>query len=217
MNYSTLKEVYNVDTFEKERKKPKRVKEVDEQRPQLQPARETVCFKDDGARQGQQGDVMPYYDEDLEQYLNVEDFQNAIPYIQSKRLSDPQQKEKGEQHEQGSTDPLVYKKHVAYMIEPVAEPQAVQAPQAVQPVQVAEVVPDKKAVPDTQDAINKSNLFYKNLINIGLFIFVGVLIIFLCDQITEIAINIGMKRTVAILEPYLIDLRERNRNASQGA
>jgi hypothetical protein len=51
--------------------------------------------------------------------------------------------------------------------------------------------------------VDKKDTFYKNLVNIGLFIFIGILIIFLCEQITEIAINIGMKRTLAILEPYI--------------
>jgi hypothetical protein len=50
---------------------------------------------------------------------------------------------------------------------------------------------------------DKKDIFYKNLINIGIFIFIGVLIIFLCDQITEIAVNIGMRKTVLILQPYL--------------
>jgi hypothetical protein len=44
------------------------------------------------------------------------------------------------------------------------------------------------------------------MINIGLYMLVGLLIIFICDQITEIAISIGMKKTVYILEPYLRDI-----------
>ena len=50
----------------------------------------------------------------------------------------------------------------------------------------------------------KKEQFYKNVVNIGIFIFIGILIIFLCDQITEIAIQIGMKRTTMLLEKYLI-------------
>ena len=58
---------------------------------------------------------------------------------------------------------------------------------------------------------NKTNkdLFYKNIINIGLFIFIGIVIILLCDQITEVAINIGMKRTMTMLEPYLEKIKEK--------
>jgi hypothetical protein len=60
---------------------------------------------------------------------------------------------------------------------------------------------------DTKDEVKKdakpTSSFYNNLINIGLFIFIGVIFILLCDQITELAIQIGMKRAVSILEPYL--------------
>jgi hypothetical protein len=36
-----------------------------------------------------------------------------------------------------------------------------------------------------------------------LFIFAGILVMFLCDQLFKLALMIGMKRTVEILEPYL--------------
>ena len=51
---------------------------------------------------------------------------------------------------------------------------------------------------------------YNNYINIGLFIFIGIAIILLCDQISEISINIGMRKTAKILEPILIKLQELN-------
>jgi len=47
------------------------------------------------------------------------------------------------------------------------------------------------------------NVFYNNVVNLGLFVFIGIIIILLCDQITEIAIQIGMKRTMTMLQPYL--------------
>jgi len=56
----------------------------------------------------------------------------------------------------------------------------------------------------SQEAISKSSPnIYNTLINISLFIFIGIVIILLCDQIVELAIQIGMKRTINILQPYL--------------
>jgi hypothetical protein len=58
-----------------------------------------------------------------------------------------------------------------------------------------------------QNAVSdqKSNdtIFYNNIIHIGLFIFIGIVIILLCDQIVELAIQIGMKRTMNMMQPYL--------------
>lgn len=259
MNYSTLKEVYNVDSFEKERKRPKRVKEVEkfEDAPpgasgMQQAPKDTHCFA--GDRPVNEENILPYYDEDLEQYLNVQDFQNAIPYIKSKMLNDTQgyqlqhapqapQASQAQQAQQAhdkqyrsTVDPkFAYQQHVPYVSNVVLPQenrqmqrpqQTQQTQQALYPAHIREMQEEPPAAPVVepvktkemqisdvkQDAMVKSNLFYKNLINIGLFIFVGVLIIFLCDQITEIAINIGMKRTMAILEPYLIDISERKSN-----
>jgi hypothetical protein len=55
----------------------------------------------------------------------------------------------------------------------------------------------------TTENAKKSDDNYSNFLNIALFIFIGIVIILLCDQITELAINLGMKRATEILEPYL--------------
>jgi hypothetical protein len=177
MNYSTLKEAYDVDTFEKKKKK----KHI--------PISDTLATSDEHVKQPAYSDatidvvamtdtepsmhsekkqeniakseIQPYYDEELEQYLNYKDLElvketpvNKIP----------------------ETDVIPYKPLVSEKMHPsFAQP----------------IYTDKK------------DMFYKNLVNIGLFIFIGTLIIFLCDQITEIAISLGMKRTVKLLEPYL--------------
>ena len=57
-----------------------------------------------------------------------------------------------------------------------------------------------------------SKYFYKNLINILLFIFIGILLIYLLDLLTELALHKGMKQTVEILAPLLEELKTlRNR------
>ena len=54
---------------------------------------------------------------------------------------------------------------------------------------------------------NPINNFYKNIINIGLFILIGVFIIFLLDLLTELALHKGMKQTVEVLIPLLEELK----------
>jgi hypothetical protein len=70
----------------------------------------------------------------------------------------------------------------------------------------------KKDDPKKDDESKKSissekksseTIFYNNIINLGLFVFIGIIIILLCDQIAEVAIQIGMKRTINMLQPYL--------------
>lgn len=124
-------------------------------------------------------EIQPFYDEELEQYLNYKEFQQMKegPLNQQATLSPPVQV------------PVHHVQSVATSI-----PVQVQQQQQPQPVY---------SIPPREHISEKKDMFYKNLVNIGLFIFIGVLIIFLCDQITEIAISLGMKRTVQLLEPYL--------------
>jgi len=119
-------------------------------------------------------EIQPFYDEELEQYLNYKEFQ---------------QMKEGPLNQQATLSPPVQVPSVTTSI-----PVQVQQQQQPQPVY---------SIPPHEHISEKKDMFYKNLVNIGLFIFIGVLIIFLCDQITEIAISIGMKRTVQLLEPYL--------------
>ena len=186
MNYSTLKEAYSVDTFERERKSKSKKKHRNET------IRETFSEQDhdeDDTKSVEdikpiekskkvslatnkeildEKTVKPFYDEELEKYLNVNDFQETQPYY-PQTFSD----------ENNMTN-----------FKPVKE----------KPVINKEIQNDIIRPKNTD---NTKDIFYKNLINIGLFILIGIMIIFLCDQITEIAINIGMKKTFELLEPYL--------------
>ena len=186
MNYSTLKEAYSVDTFEREKKSKSKKKHRNET------IRETFSEQDhdeDDTKSVEdikpiekskkvslatnketldEKTVKPFYDEELEKYLNVNDFQETQPYY-PQTFSD----------ENNMTN-----------FKPVKE----------KPVINKEIQSDIIRPKNTD---NTKDIFYKNLINIGLFILIGIMIIFLCDQITEIAINIGMKKTFELLEPYL--------------
>lgn len=61
---------------------------------------------------------------------------------------------------------------------------------------------------ENYDNFNKTNNFYKTLINIAIFILIGIFIIYLLDLLTELALNRGMKRTLDTLLPLLEELKE---------
>jgi len=220
MNYSTLREAYSIDSFEKEKKhkSKKKVKyEIEEFTNDDDNQSDSVLSDEPKPTQDTRGppsqvtpvtpvtpvkqvtpatkpitnavqltNIQPYYDEDLEKYLNINEFKSAdTPYV-------PQ----------------------SYDIPPNASrrlsPASSESVNVVPSVPVVATVPavptvpvaSKKELPQAEKMTPK-DVFYKNIVNIGLFVLIGVLIIFMCDQITEIAINLGMKKTVAILEPYL--------------
>mgnify|MGYP000854015697 CR=1 FL=1 len=61
---------------------------------------------------------------------------------------------------------------------------------------------------ENYENINKTNNFYKTLINIAIFILIGIFIIYLLDLLTELALNRGMKKTLDTLLPLLEELKE---------
>jgi hypothetical protein len=67
---------------------------------------------------------------------------------------------------------------------------------------VAVVKPQEKS--DKSDKSGFSdNYIYNAIFNISILLIIGIAIILLCDQMVELAIQIGMKRAVYILEPYI--------------
>lgn len=181
MNYSTLKEAYSIDSFEKKPKK-KRIK-VDDEDEITYPKTERIEKFDKNDVQSDKSisdsethkqdfvkEIQPYYDEDIEKYLNIDDFNENISYLKKNTPSES----KEIKDEKASN--VEYDKYI--------EPKCIE-------------------ISKKDNSSDSNDTFMKNMINIGLYILVGLLIIFICDQITEIAISIGMKKTVYILEPYL--------------
>jgi len=202
MNYSTLKEAYDIDTFEKKPKNKSSSKKVkieefeEEEEPKIKSSKKEskdirdVKVKDPREareyikdKKNQSNKVQPYYDKDLEQYLNMNEFDNIIDYnINDDNVSDSSSSE------------------LSTSINSVEQPKQYNNTNEI----------DKKPVATASTAViakdyssKKKDIYYKNIINICLFIFIGIIIIFICDQITEIAINIGMKNTIKLLEPYM--------------
>lgn len=60
----------------------------------------------------------------------------------------------------------------------------------------------------TTNKKNYINIFYKNIINIGILVLIGIFIIFLLDLLTELALHKGMKQTVEVLIPLLEELKD---------
>lgn len=185
MNYSTLKEVYDVDTFEREKKKKKKNKNEDNheeseniQQIPIKSSEPIKSFINNNILSSKTlNNVQPYYDEELEQYLNINDSKTLKPII-------------SEQIPKSNNDSEILN---------------LPSPTSLKSSNISEIKQDIQTSKSIHDI--KKEQFYKNLINIGLFIFIGVLIIFLCDQITEIAINIGMKKTMGLLDTYLSEIR----------
>lgn len=169
-----------------------------------------------------QSNIQPYYDEELEKYLNINDFKNITEtqYVPQnfQQTSMPIQQNQTQSSQQlqpvTQTRPFYTSQQIPVQSTQQPTQQPVQSTQQPiqQPIQQSAqqyVQPTQETRAFFSESSTKKDIFYKNLINIGLFALIGILIIFLCDQITEIAINIGMKKTVYILEPFLQELQLR--------
>jgi hypothetical protein len=69
-------------------------------------------------------------------------------------------------------------------------------------VQLPTTIHDAKLIESINENKKTQNIF-NMLINIFIFVFIGILIILLCDYIAEIAIQIGSTKTANTLEPYI--------------
>ena len=69
------------------------------------------------------------------------------------------------------------------------------------PTPTAPAAPAPAQIP--QEKSDKTNYIYNAIFNISILLIIGIAIILLCDQMVELAIHIGMKRVVNILEPFL--------------
>jgi hypothetical protein len=130
-------------------------------------------------RKADMSNVSGYVDDDLEQYLQTKDMK-AAPFIT------PQ-------------SPVERKTPAAEPYDPKSSPfakamdvfkgQMTPAPSASRPV------PSLPQTPRPQP--------WSGVWDMVIFILAGILILFLCEQLFKLAMLIGMKRTVEMLEPYL--------------
>jgi hypothetical protein len=210
-------------------------------------------LKNSGSSNGNGGgdNVMPYYDEDLEQYFNISNLNDEVKYNSNSNTnintympnSNKQSYTNNDtteytnnntmikhgnnllnntsynltpEEKKSAEEAIAYLKSIEEKInknataDPVVSntntgpggfktPQQ-QPPQPPQPTPVATPTP-------TQEKSEKSgfsdNYIYNAIFNIAILLIIGIAIILLCDQMVELAIQIGMKRAVYILEPYI--------------
>lgn len=185
MNYSTLKEAWDIDTFDKEKRtksKSKSEKKLRNDYNDLDKKLEKfeIHKKTEETEETEENDVIivpkkvnnitPFYDKDLEKYLDIND-----------------------------TSPKIEKD--------IEDENTNLTNKVVENFQNIEVINTNRELDNIQnneiEKLKKKNQNNKMYINIFLFLFIGIVIIFICEQITEIAINIGMKSCIKILKPYL--------------
>jgi hypothetical protein len=194
--------------------------------------------------------IEPYYDEDLENYLNLEDFENEEydktyeNYIKRQLINKKYDLQTQNTFNFNPEDFILIPKK---KFETKLKSQSIQEQniETLDPITELPSIPKntevKKIAQETNIAVpienspivnnilkdntkegyinydiyknsnnnnnNNINIFYKNLINIGLFILIGVFIIFLLDLLTDLAFHKGMKETVNILLPLIEELK----------
>jgi len=173
-------------------------------------------------------EIQPYYDEDLEQYFDINNLTNDINYKSSSSSKFmPNSNNIGyandntgyyKNAQNGESDDLL--KTENYNLTEEDKKNALNALNVLKNIE--EKIKKNEKKQDIENNVNQTVIeqndkkieqiinstssytkIYNILINIALFIFIGIVIILLCDQIVELAIQIGMKKTVNILEPYL--------------
>lgn len=201
--------------------------------------------------------VMPYYDEDLEQYFNISNLNDEVKYNSNSNSSYMPNANKQSyvnndtaeytnnntmikhgnnllnntsynltpEEKKSAEEAIAYLKSIEEKItknkNAVADPVASNAntgpggfilpTQSLQP-HVTPITPTPPATPtpatatatETKDKSDKyDNYIYNAIFNISILLIIGIAIILLCDQMVELSIQIGMKRAVYILEPYI--------------
>lgn len=200
--------------------------------------------------------VMPYYDEDLEQYFNISNLNDEVKYNSNSNSSYMPNANK---HSYVNNDTAEYTNHntmikhgnnllnnTSYNLTPeekksaeeaiaylksieekitknknaVSDPVAsnvntgpggfilpTQQQQSLTPPTTPATTPTPPATAtptETKDKSDRSdNYIYNAIFNISILLIIGIAIILLCDQMVELSIQIGMKRAVYILEPFI--------------
>ena len=202
--------------------------------------------------------IEPYYDEDLDNYLNLSDFNNNNIEMQKVCDDDYKQTLMNYDYKLRTQDSLhnkdeyvlVSKKDLMeynnmlnnkyqnmsrentpppsnYNMGPsMTQDMNIKNPSEVNPREIplknqtqqpfnTDVIisnPYEKNVETYQNYYNyqnqQNNNFYKTLINIAIFILIGIFIIYLLDLLCELSLNKGMKKTLDTVLPLLEELKE---------
>lgn len=162
-------------------------------------------------------DIMPYYDEDMDQYLDINTLNTSKIFtgtsgtsgnevIPNKSRYMPNYNEKS--YTDDNTDKYlnINTKTDDILVAPMYNLSEEDKKNSLRSLNILKRFSDddtSNKIDGTGEKAKSNNDNNSTFFNIALFIFIGIVIILLCDQITELAINIGMKRATEILEPYL--------------
>ena len=208
----------------------------------------------DMSNMASKNDVMPYYDEDLEQYFDVNNLNDEVKYNPNNKLSNYMPNSNSTSYTNNNTneymstmfnngnnllntsdfnlnpeerkkanDALQYLKALemkidknekkaffdqmnmsntmgsrGYLERQQADAKTIKLEKELEELKKREVILSK-SIEENKKAQNNINL----IINVFIILFVGVIIILLCDYLVELSIQIGMKKTTYILEPYI--------------
>jgi hypothetical protein len=194
--------------------------------------------------------VMPYYDEDLEQYFNISNLNDEVKYNSNSYMPNsnkqpytnndtseytnsnavlkngnnllnnssynltPEEKKSADEAiaylksiedkiNNGSMNSSGYNK--TSIADPVIPPVNTGPGGFKTPEKPVEKPVEKVADKPIEKSQEKSdnNYIYNAIFNISILLIIGIAIILLCDQMVELSIQIGMKRVVNILEPFI--------------
>jgi hypothetical protein len=206
---------------------------------------------------GNSGDnVMPYYDEDLEQYFNISNLNDEVKYNShssnssnsNTSTSNPYMPNSNKQsytnndtaeytnnnamvkhgnnllnntsynltpeEKKSAEEAIAYLKSIEEkinknaIVDPVVSnvntgPGGFKTPTPPTPPPPVPVAPATPPQEKSDKSEKSDNYIYNAIFNISILLIIGIAIILLCDQMVELAIQIGMKRAVYILEPYI--------------
>ena len=197
---------------------------------------------------GSSDNVMPYYDEDLEQYFNINNLNDEVKYNsfaympntnkQSYTNNDTSQYTNNSnipkngnnllnnsgynltpEEKKNAEDAILFLKSIeekinkgdinsnGYNRTSIADP--VILPENTGPGGFKVEGPSKNIENSMKKDVSierektGNTYIYNAIFNISILLIIGIVIILLCDQIVELSIQIGMKRTVNILEPFI--------------
>ena len=200
--------------------------------------------------------VMPYYDEDLEQYFNINNLNDEVKYNSNSYMPNTNKQSYANndtseyanvnnvpkngnnllnnsgynltpEEKKSAEDAIMFLKSIedkinngninssgynkTSILDPVITPENTGSGGFKTPSNNNTEKTDKTEKPDKTDKEEKqkkqdrsdTTYIYNAIFNISILLIIGIAIILLCDQIVELAIQIGMKRAVNILEPLI--------------
>ena len=203
--------------------------------------------------------VMPFYDEDLEQYFNINNLNDEVKYNSNSYMPNSNKQsytnnDTGEytnnntilkngnnllnnpgynltpEEKKNAEDAIAYLKSIEEKItrnsiaDPVMPPANTGPGGFKSPIATVTAttstalvpLPSPSSTPTTPTTSTQlvvipaktekeksDNYIYNAIFNISILLIVGIAIILLCDLMVELSIQIGMKRTVSILEPFI--------------